>query len=322
MATEVVTRTKGKDEEETALAEVSAKSVMDVLDETLIRQELAGVDVQELVYEFELAGKTVRGATAQGALAMARLAVDYISNVEIFCDEPIVEERRDSFKAKVRTTYKNTKTNSSISFWTSKVQMKDIIRKDGSVAKKDDPNAEDIAAIKVQRNGILRVFGPKHVAEFLEMFRKEGKIKKVTSDELKDAAKIAQIRGRSKVNEKEASQAKSLEDIEKPEAIAKANPSVTKPVIPSKENDDEIAAVKLSLFHWWTKPEGGSAREWKAGDSFGWANVIAQGDLVDLAKPVVKELDNNGGGILQNGELFSYEEAKGRLLRSRTDGAP
>ena len=89
---------------------------MDLLDEELIREELAGVNVDELVYEFPLGGKTVTGLTVYGTLTMGRLAVDMMPNIEITCDEPKVEKRENGFKATCRVTYRNLKTGSSISF--------------------------------------------------------------------------------------------------------------------------------------------------------------------------------------------------------------
>jgi hypothetical protein len=168
---------------------------MDLLDEELIRGELAGVNVDELVYEFPLGGKTVTGLTVYGTLAMGRLAVDMMPNIEIKCDEPKVEKRENGFKATCRVTYRNLKTGSSISFPGTKFQSKDITNKEGKVVKENDPNAETIAEMKAMRNGLLKIFPPKKSAEFLNQFRTEGKIKRLSKDETEEALAKAQRRG-------------------------------------------------------------------------------------------------------------------------------
>jgi len=158
-------------------------AIMDLFDEELIREELAGVNVDELVYEFPLGGKTVTGLTVYGTLTMGRLAVDMMPNIEITCDEPKVEKRENGFKATCRVTYRNLKTGSSISFPGTKFQSKDITNKEGKVVKENDPNAETIAEMKAMRNGLLKIFPPKKSAEFLNQFRSEGKIKRLSKDE-------------------------------------------------------------------------------------------------------------------------------------------
>ena len=167
-------------------------AVIDVLDEELIREELAGVNVDELVYEFPLGGKTVTGLTVYGAMAMGRLAVDMLPNVEINCAEPKVEKRENGYKATCMVTYKNLRTGSSITFPGMKFQSKDITNKEGKVVKENDPNAETIASMKAMRNGLLKIFPPKKSAEFLNQFRAEGKIRKLSEEETKDAISKAQ----------------------------------------------------------------------------------------------------------------------------------
>jgi len=225
-------------------------AIMDLLDEELIREELAGVNVDELVYEFPLGGKTVTGLTVYGTLTMGRLAVDMMPNIEITCDEPKVEKRENGFKATCRVTYRNLKTGSSISFPGTKFQSKDITNKEGKVVKENDPNAETIAEMKAMRNGLLKIFPPKKSAEFLNQFRSEGKIKRLSKDETEEAlAKAKRMGGGpAKVAEKGSEEKTSTQH---------------------KAEDPSSAEFYLSKLNWFTK-EGIKSRQWKPGDNWGW----------------------------------------------------
>ena len=139
-------------------------AIMDVLDESLIREELSGVGVDELVYEFNVGGKKVTGLTVYGSLAMGRLAIENMKDIEIVCAEPKVEESERGFKATCMVTYRSLKTGSSITFPGTKFQPRDVVNKEGKVVKENDPNAETIAEMKAMRNGLLKIFPPKKSA--------------------------------------------------------------------------------------------------------------------------------------------------------------
>ena len=178
---------------------------MDVLDDDLIRLELGGVLISELIYEFDIATKPntthVIGLTVHGANEMARLGVKKL-DVDILCDMPITVERPNSFKSycKVAIVEPNGRR---FEVWGEKVQPKNIIRKDGSIAKENDPNAEVISDMKSQRNAILKIFPPKTSAIILKQIESEGAdpktktIKKLSPDEVQAAARRARGVGRA-----------------------------------------------------------------------------------------------------------------------------
>lgn len=166
-------------------------AVRDILDEDLIRQDLAGVNVDELVYEFPLGGKMIQGLTVFGAIQMARLACDVTRNIRIESDKAITEERADSWKASVKVTYTNFSMSSSLSVWGSKVQSKTIKNSKGELIR-EDPNSEQISEVKALRNALTKIFPPKTATEFINRWRKEGKIRAPIGEEINDAIKRAQ----------------------------------------------------------------------------------------------------------------------------------
>ena len=191
--------------QELALTEDDQYAIMDVLDDDLIRLELGGVLISELIYEFDIATKPntthVIGLTVHGANEMARLGVKKL-DVDILCDMPITVERPNSFKSycKVAIVEPNGRR---FEVWGEKVQPKNIIRKDGSIAKENDPNAEVISDMKSQRNAILKIFPPKTSAIILKQIESEGAdpktktIKKLSPDEVQAAARKARGVGRA-----------------------------------------------------------------------------------------------------------------------------
>ena len=187
---------------ENALAEIPAEEdrflVVDVLDETLIRQELAGVNVDELVYEFPIGDKIAVGLTVYGTIALSRILVEYGHGISILGDKPTVERREESrtYKAYCKVSYVKP-DGSRLEFYGTKVQPFDIKNKQGEVVKKDDPNAETITEMKALRNGLDKIFPPKQSAKFLNQWRKEGKIKRLDPDEVKDAVAGAKAAGQS-----------------------------------------------------------------------------------------------------------------------------
>ena len=187
----------------------SDKALIDVFDEALIREELAGVSVDELVYQFPMGGKTVTGLTVYGVIAMARLAVDSMPNISIEAEEPKSYEREKSWKSLTKVTYTNKVTNSSVSFWGEKSQPKEIALREPNEkgeTTRIDPNAEQIADVKSLRNALIKIFPPKKSAEFLNQFRSEGKIKEITPEQVKNAASVAEARGKGAAKETETSE--------------------------------------------------------------------------------------------------------------------
>lgn len=74
----------------------------------------------------------------------------------------------------------------------------------------------------------------------------------------------------------------------------------------------------LASFEWWTKDEKGKSKKWQQGDHWGFSNVEFSGEIVELAKPIVAAIANNGGAIVQDDEILSFEN--GQLLRRKTEG--
>jgi hypothetical protein len=184
-----------------------AYSIIDVFDEQQIRQELGGTLREDLVYEFPIGGKLVRGLSASGWTQVARMAIQKDAvPFSIILDKPVTEEREKSWKASVRVNlvYPNGKT---LAIWGTKVQSKSVVDREGKVVKENDPNAEQIAESKAQRNALAKIFPPKTATEFMNALIKEGKIRALAPDEIEEAKQKARVVGRS--------QAKDLQDIEK-----------------------------------------------------------------------------------------------------------
>jgi len=196
-------------QQEAAVSEDEIYGVMDVLDEDLIRMELGGTLLNELVYEFDVKSKEkkihVQGLTVAGANQMARITVQENPRISILCEKPITEERPNSFKSFCKVAVVGP-TGNRFEVWGEKVQPKSIIRNDGTVAKENDPNAEVICDMKAQRNGLLKVFPPKSSAEFFKKILTEGqkddrtderRIKRLTDEEMQKAVRKWRQVGRS-----------------------------------------------------------------------------------------------------------------------------
>jgi len=191
--------------QELALTEDDQYGIMDTLDDDIIRLELGGILVSELIYEFDMATKPnpthVIGLTVHGANEMARLALRKL-DVDILCEMPITVERPNSFKSFCKIAIVEP-TGRRFEVWGEKIQPKSIIRKDGSVAKENDPNAEVISDMKAQRNAILKIFPPKTSATILKQIESDGAdpktktIKKLSPDEVQAAARKARGVGRA-----------------------------------------------------------------------------------------------------------------------------
>lgn len=172
-------------EEQLAAIPDNEKAIMDVFDEDLIRQELGGALISDFVYEFEMGGKKIQGLTAYGWNQVARIAIRRGLDVSILMDKPITEERADHWKASVKVTLANRAGN-RLEFWASKCQPKNITNREGKVIRAD-PNAEQIAETKAQRNGIAKAFPPRTATEFILQLVKEGKVKALGPEEVEDA---------------------------------------------------------------------------------------------------------------------------------------
>ncbi len=125
---------------------------------------------------------------------------------------------------------------------------------------------------------------------------------------------VLQITGASRIFSQD------LEDDEE-ERIASAKSvgkSEAKPVQESRRSEPQTGPFDLSKFDWWTKDEKGKNRKWAQTDSWGFANITYGNEIVELAKPIVAAIANNGGGVVQDGELLSYEG--GQLLRRKNEG--
>ncbi len=166
--------------------------IMDVLDEELIRADLAGTDIDDLVYSFKIGDKLIEDLTSQGAIAMARIAVQRLP-ISILCDRAVTEERPKAWKASVKCAYVTERGN-RFEFWGSFVQPKEIFNKKGEFIR-EDPKAEQIAEVKATRNGILKVFPKTMRVEYIKMFKGEGKVKAFSPDKVKDAAQQAKVVG-------------------------------------------------------------------------------------------------------------------------------
>lgn len=170
--------------------EISKFALMDALDEKLIRDDLAGVLRDEMVYEFPQGGTTIRGLTAFGATSLARLEV-LGGRFSVLCDRPITEERADSFRSQVKATILGT-NGQRLELWASKTQSKTIKLRDGTTRM--DPNAEQIAETKAQRNALLATIPKRTIAAAIDRWIKEGKVKRPSTEELSEAERIAQAK--------------------------------------------------------------------------------------------------------------------------------
>ncbi len=131
---------------------------------------------------------------------------------------------------------------------------------------------------------------------------------------------VLQITGASRIFSQD------LEDDEE-ERIASAKPVGKGEARPKQESKNIESSPSgpfdLSKFGWWTKDEKGKNRKWTQTDSWGFAyatysNENGEQEITELAKPIVAAIANNGGGIVQDGELLSYEG--GQLLRRKNEG--
>jgi hypothetical protein len=92
---------------------------------------------------------------------------------------------------------------------------------------------------------------------------------------------------------------------------------------PAEKKTEDVMGppFDLSIFSWFTHDIGKSGgRSWKQGDSWGFANVtFGDNNLVEKAMPIVAAIESSGGALTQDGELISFEEKRGQLMRRKLD---
>ena len=317
--------------EETAIVKSSREesdkfAILDVLDEDLIREELAGVNVDELVYQFPMGNKMVTGLTIYGVLAIARLLVDSMANISIEAELPITVEREKDFKSSTRVTYTNKVTRSSVSFWGVKTQSKEIVFKEPNEkgeTSKIDTNAEQIAEMKSMRNAFLKIFPPKKSAEFLNQFRAEGKIKSLSKNETEEA--LAKAKRRGSGSAKPAASAQPPANPGEPKT--KEGQSQQKLLaLPGYERKTRVAEIAedhiddmrkaVANISWYYSSSGDYKNNtaFKAGNPWGWARK----DSKD-AEGIVTSLDEEGpdSKIIFDDEEIWFDEAADKLWRKK-----
>ncbi len=88
---------------------------------------------------------------------------------------------------------------------------------------------------------------------------------------------------------------------------------------PQKSEDAFSAEYYLDRLNWFTR-EGTKNRAWKAGDSWGWANVtLFNGEgIAEYAAAIVHAIEDSGKDSVEVGvEEISYDKPRGRLTRKK-----
>lgn len=272
---------------------------MDILDEKLIVDAIAGVVSDELVYSFELNGKTVKGLTIFGTVLLAREVVD--RGCDLLCEKPVAEEREKSFKGYCKMIYVSPNGH-KLEVWGTKIQSKTIkLRKTGEIV--DNPNAEDIAMTKAQRNAILKIIPPKTGVELIERVIASGKgIKRVSQQEIREIKEIRQVG---------ASVAVSPEQKQSQEKAHSTSPENSAPSTPQKSPEEQMT----NSLTWFTG-EGKSRKKWEPGCESGFSNVkFGDEGISNIAKPLVKAIKDAKNELRIGSEIFTYDETKGQVWR-------
>ncbi len=271
--------------------------LMDRFDEDQILAELQGQDIlSDYFYEFtNKEGKLVVGLSWNGIKAfshsMSRLGIPLSTEKVEF------EDLGDRVRAKAYVRFMPTgemhigisHQNKKMEVWANKEKTEKKLV--------DDPYYDEKASSKAKRNGIRECIPEQVITAEYKRWKAQKQSGKWPEPPSAEAVANAVPRGKGKASESKPDRAQQT---------------------PSPNNTASLAPFDISKLDWYTKDEKGKNRKWQQNDSWGFANVEFSGQLVDLAKPVVAAIANNGGAIIQDGEVLSFEH--GQLLRKRGEG--
>ena len=269
---------------------------MDAFDEEQILAELRGSAVlEDYFYEFtNKEGKLVVGLSWNGIKAfshsMSRLGIPLSTEKVEF------EDLGDRVRAKAYVRFMPTgeihigisHQNKKMEVWANKEKTeKKLI---------DDPYYDEKASSKAKRNGIRECIPEQVINAEYKRWKAQKQSGKWPEPPSAEAVANAIPRGKGNASEP------------KPEA-----PPVQKSK--SSESTPVSALYDISKYAWYYG-EGKETRGWKTGDEWGWCNS----EYVESAKPLIKAIQENNGALIIDGEMISFDKAKGHLLRRRVEG--
>ena len=291
-------------EQQSALAKTdeSEFELMDRFDEEQILQELQGNDMlQEYFYEFTNSqGKLVTGLSWKGTKefvrSMSRLGIP------LSTEDIKFEDLGDRVRAKAYIRFIPTgELHVGISHQNKMMEVYKKDEKGNRTGEKElvpDPFYDEKAASKAKRNAIHEII-PEQVLKAEYQRWKEQKAKGKWPDPPSASAVAKAIpRGKGKASDSAAPVTNPAEASEKQQQATQI-----------KQQDP----LNIEIFQWYAKGLDGKNRPWKKGDDWGFCNVEFNGEIVELAKPIVAAIANNGGRLERDSEELTFE--KGQLLR-------